>query len=431
MTFMQKLNALIKLGLALALFAGIAHAQSANNGYPYSSLSGAPTVNAAAQYDVPYYSAAGTVQTLSGAAISGFQFDSTSSAPAAATAAQLGTLANITGTQLLYSAGTTSALAGSANLTWSSPTLTIGVAGTTTGILKLSSSTATGSVSLTPAAATSAFIMTVPAATDTLAVLGTAQTFTAGPTFSTTAPVFAIAPIFNVGLVSNGAGNGSIGGTASNWFGGFVLGGASYYVNINAATPTGSHTLQIPALGGPDTFATLGVNQTFSGTNTFSAITTVNNILISKNTTVMAANGTTTSTSFAALTTTSLVMQAVPASTTRQGECDIIWETSATADTPTFALNTSATLTGLWIAGSQTYGSTSTVTNFLPVAVVTTATSTAFTAALTAAGATTFYQTHVAFTVSTNTNAQTITLYAKINAGTLTVQAGSSCAWLP
>jgi hypothetical protein len=41
---MQKLNALIKLGLALALFAGIAHAQSANNGYPYSSLSGAPTV---------------------------------------------------------------------------------------------------------------------------------------------------------------------------------------------------------------------------------------------------------------------------------------------------------------------------------------------------------------------------------------------------
>jgi hypothetical protein len=39
MTFMQKLNALIKLGLALALFAGIAHAQSANNGYPYSSLS--------------------------------------------------------------------------------------------------------------------------------------------------------------------------------------------------------------------------------------------------------------------------------------------------------------------------------------------------------------------------------------------------------
>ena len=42
MTFMQKLNALIKLGLALSLFAGMAHAQSANNGYPYSSLSGTP-----------------------------------------------------------------------------------------------------------------------------------------------------------------------------------------------------------------------------------------------------------------------------------------------------------------------------------------------------------------------------------------------------
>jgi hypothetical protein len=42
MIYMQKLNALIKLGLALSLFAGIAHAQSANNGYPYSSLSGTP-----------------------------------------------------------------------------------------------------------------------------------------------------------------------------------------------------------------------------------------------------------------------------------------------------------------------------------------------------------------------------------------------------
>ena len=48
------------------------------------SISG--TTNSAAQYDVPYYSAAGTASTLSGAAISGIQKDSTSAAPVAAVA---------------------------------------------------------------------------------------------------------------------------------------------------------------------------------------------------------------------------------------------------------------------------------------------------------------------------------------------------------
>ena len=70
------------------------------------------TLNTAAQYDVPYYSAAGTAGTLSGAAISGFQYDSTSGAPAAATAAQLGTLANIAHYEIILSAGTSSALTG-------------------------------------------------------------------------------------------------------------------------------------------------------------------------------------------------------------------------------------------------------------------------------------------------------------------------------
>jgi hypothetical protein len=54
--------------------------------------SGSGTINNAAQYDVPYYSVTGTANTLSGAAISGFQYDSTSGAPAAATAAQAATL---------------------------------------------------------------------------------------------------------------------------------------------------------------------------------------------------------------------------------------------------------------------------------------------------------------------------------------------------
>jgi hypothetical protein len=64
MTFMQKLNALIKLGLALALFAGIAHAQSANNGYPYSSLSGAPTVVPTLQGTTYYTATAASVASV-------------------------------------------------------------------------------------------------------------------------------------------------------------------------------------------------------------------------------------------------------------------------------------------------------------------------------------------------------------------------------
>ncbi len=71
-----------------------------------------PTVNTAARYDVPYYSAAGTTNTLSGAAISGFQIDSTSAPPAAATANQLGALINIHANYVPVSAGTSLALTG-------------------------------------------------------------------------------------------------------------------------------------------------------------------------------------------------------------------------------------------------------------------------------------------------------------------------------
>jgi len=74
--------------------------------------------------------------------------------------------------------GTGGAPSTSTGLTFSSPTLTVGVAGTTTGVLTLASSTATGSVSLTPASAASAFTLTLPAITDTVATLTATQTLT-------------------------------------------------------------------------------------------------------------------------------------------------------------------------------------------------------------------------------------------------------------
>jgi hypothetical protein len=167
-----------------------------------------------------------------------------------------------------------------------------------------------------------------------------------------------------------------------------------------------------------------------SATDNGTDITTTEPILAG-NSATMAANGTVTSSSFVTFTTTTLVMPQIPASTVRRGSCDLIWETSATADTPTFALTTSATSTGFWILGSQYSSSTSAVVNFLPIAVVTSATDTAVTAAQTAANANTFYHTHVDFVLSTNANPQTITVKGKINGGTLTIQAGSGCTWAP
>ena len=85
---------------------------------------------------------------------------------------------------LMYASSTTAIADAGVNLTWSSPTLTIGVPGTTTGILKIASSTATGSVSLTPASAASNVTATLPANTGTIAELNLAESFSAIQTFA-------------------------------------------------------------------------------------------------------------------------------------------------------------------------------------------------------------------------------------------------------
>ena len=116
------------------------------------------------------------------------------------------------------------------------------------------------------------------------------------------------------------------------------------------------------------------------------------------NTVVMTAAGTVTSTSFVTFTTNTLVLPLVPGSTARKGYCDISFLVSLTSVTPTFAFNTSATLTGFWILGSQYNNATTTVVNLLPpTAAVTTATQTAFTAALTVPSAVNWFQVHVDF----------------------------------
>lgn len=150
-------------------------------------------------------------------------------------------------------------------------------------------------------------------------------------------------------------------------------------------------------------------------------------------TSVLTANGTTASASFVAFTTNSLVMPALPPNTTRAGECDLVWQQSAsTSDTPRLGLNTSTALTGLWIKGSQFRNATGTVVNQLPSAVVSTATTTGITASMTPAAINTSYQVHVDFSVQTDSShTEVITVFGLTTGGTLTLVAGSSCTWLP
>jgi hypothetical protein len=150
-------------------------------------------------------------------------------------------------------------------------------------------------------------------------------------------------------------------------------------------------------------------------------------------TATLTANGTTTSSTFAPFTTNSLVLPALPINTTRHGYCDLLWQQSAsTSDHPQLALTTNNSLTGFWIEGSQYRSTTSAVVNLLPVAVVTSAASTAVTAAMTPAATGTTYQVHVDFVAATNgSNTETITVEGLTPGGTLTLVAGSSCSWLP
>ena len=152
--------------------------------------------------------------------------------------------------------------------------------------------------------------------------------------------------------------------------------------------------------------------------------------IITTNTTVLTANQTTTSATLANL---NLSLPTVPISTTRKGNCKLIFESSATGDTVILGLNTSAAPTNFQIIGSTYFPSTSTVQNFLPPAAVSSATTTAFTAAMTVAAASTEYEVSVDFSLQTGaTSPVTIGVYGDITSGgTLTLLNGSTCEWAP
>jgi hypothetical protein len=114
---------------------------------------------------------------------------------------------------------------------------------------------------------------------------------------------------------------------------------------------------------------------------------------------------------------------------TLKGSCDIVWESSSTSGTPTFAIGASAAPTDLWVTASVSSGA-STIPTFTTI---TSTTTTAVTGALTTTAATTPYKLSLSFVLVNPAGANTITLYANTNNASYTTSVlnGSSCQWTP
>jgi hypothetical protein len=133
-----------------------------------------------------------------------------------------------------------------------------------------------------------------------------------------------------------------------------------------------------------------------------------------------------------AFSTTGLVLPTVPANTTKNGRCVVLWQVSTTSYTTTFGLGMSNAPTGLWGGTSVTYNAAGT-SNWLGFSQTATA-ATAVSTAVTAGAANTTYRTEIDFTLQTGvTNPVAVTVFGLVSqsSATLTIQPGSACYWLP
>ncbi|HEV2487524.1 MAG TPA: hypothetical protein VGT08_18510 [Terracidiphilus sp.] len=141
---------------------------------------------------------------------------------------------------------------------------------------------------------------------------------------------------------------------------------------------------------------------------------------------------TTTATMTNSWTTTGLVLPTVPVSTTKNGRCVVLWQMSSTSYTATFGIGMSNTPIGLWGGSGVTYAAAGT-SNWLAFSQTSTATTAVSTAATAGATGTT-YRAEIDFTLQTGAiNPVAITLYGETSntGGTLTIEPGSTCYWLP
>jgi fibronectin-binding autotransporter adhesin len=151
------------------------------------------------QYQISVFTTSTNIAGITPSATSGVPLISqgSSSNPAFGTVVVAGGgtgLATLTAHNILLGEGTSNVaflsctagktVQGSATDPTCTATPTLGVASTITGTLAFANSGNTGVVTLSPASGTTAATLTLPDVTDTVAVLGTAQTFSAAETFS-------------------------------------------------------------------------------------------------------------------------------------------------------------------------------------------------------------------------------------------------------
>lgn len=138
---------------------------------------------------------------------------------------------------------------------------------------------------------------------------------------------------------------------------------------------------------------------------------------------------TTTYTNATTAYTAVMALPVVQGALTLKGSCDLIWESSNTSGTPTFAVQLSAAPTDLWVTSTVSSGATTTPS----YTTITTTTQTAVTGALTTTVASTPYKLTLSFVLQNATAANTLTVYAESNNASYTtsVLSGSSCQWTP
>lgn len=138
---------------------------------------------------------------------------------------------------------------------------------------------------------------------------------------------------------------------------------------------------------------------------------------------------TTTYTNATTAYTAVMAMPVVQGAVTLKGSCDIVWESSSTSGTPTFAVQLTAAPTDLWVTATVASGASPAPT----FSTITTTTQTAVTGALVTTAATTPYKLSLSFVLVNPTSANTLTIYAESNNASFTtsVLAGSSCQWTP
>ncbi|MFZ1905224.1 MAG: hypothetical protein WAU56_07515 [Steroidobacteraceae bacterium] len=125
--------------------------------------------------------------------------------------------------------------------------------------------------------------------------------------------------------------------------------------------------------------------------------------------------------------TSILALPSVAASATVRGSCDLDWSSNTASTISTFAIELSQTPTNLLVDALPTDSSFIGVT----VTTITSTTQTQVASYTASATANTNFHLHLNFALQNGSSANTLTVYAKANADTMTVITGSACGWLP